>query len=63
METKNLTGNSIATLLSMKYGLTRQGVHKIIRSKNHSATINSVKVMKDLKDIKEILERETTVTV
>jgi hypothetical protein len=63
METKNIAGNSIATLLAEKYNLSRQGVNKIINGKNKSLTINGVKMMKDLEDIKEILERTTTITV
>jgi|GEM_PF-6927949 len=63
METENLTGNSIATLLATKYSLSRQGVNKIINNKNKSITIEGLKVKKDLEDIKEILERKTTITV
>ncbi|MDR2003984.1 MAG: hypothetical protein LBQ74_13210 [Prevotella sp.] len=63
METENLSGNSIATLLAAKYNLTRQGVNRIINNKNKSVTIDGLKVMKDLEDIKEILERKTVITV
>lgn len=63
METENLTGNSISTLLAEKYGMTRQGVNRIIKNKNKSITIDGLKVKKDLEDIKEILERTTTITV
>lgn len=63
METKNIAGNSIATLLAEKYSLSRQGVHKIISNKNKTVTINGIKMLKDLEDIKEILGRTTTITV
>lgn len=63
METKNIAGSSIATLLAEKYNLSRQGAHKIIEGKNKTVTINGIKMLKDLEDIKEILERTTTITV
>lgn len=63
METKNIVGCSVAGLLAEKYNISRQGVHKIISNKNKSITINGAKMLKDLEDIKEILERTTTITV
>jgi hypothetical protein len=49
--------------LAEKYNLSRQGAHKIIEGKNKTVTINGIKMLKDLEDIKEILERTTTITV
>jgi DNA-binding Xre family transcriptional regulator len=63
METENLIGISISTLLAEKYGMTRQGVSRILKNKNKSVTIEGLKVKKDLEDIREILERTTTITV
>lgn len=55
--------SSVIKALAEKYGCTRQYVRLVIRRGGSRNSVNAQKILADVRDISEVLGRDTTITI